>query len=78
MYVDNIKLIVRNVKELDIFIQAIRIFSQYIQIAFGLEKWAMQIMRSKKRRQITKETELPRSVRNLRRGLVGDLWWCNC
>ena len=38
MYMDNIKLIAKNEKELETLIQAVRICSQDIGMKFGIEK----------------------------------------
>ena len=52
MSMDDIKQFAKNEKELEFFIQAIRIYSQDIGMKFGLEKGTMFIMKSGKR-QIT-------------------------
>ena len=57
MYVDDIKLFVKNEKELETLIQRVRIYSQDIGMKFGIEKCAFLIMRSEKR-QITEGIEL--------------------
>ena len=49
MYMDDIKLFVTNEKELEILIQAVRIYSQDIGMEFGIEKCAMLIMKCGKR-----------------------------
>ena len=46
MYTDNIKLFVKNEKELEILIHRVRIYSQYIGMDFGIEKCAMLVMKS--------------------------------
>ncbi len=61
MYMDNIKLIAKNKKELENLIQAVRIYSQDIGMEFGIEKCAMQVKKSGKR-LITEGVELPNQV----------------
>ena len=58
MYMDDIKLFAKNEKELETLIHAVRIYSQDIGMAFGIEKSAMLIMKSGKR-HITDGMELP-------------------
>ena len=48
MYMDDIKLFVRNEKELETLIHAVRIYSQDIGMEFSIEKCAMVIMKSGK------------------------------
>ena len=48
MYKDDIKLFVRNEKELETLIQAVRIYCENIGIEFRMEKCAMLIMKSGK------------------------------
>ena len=55
-YMDYIKLFAKKEKELENFIQTIRIYSQYIEMEFGIEKCPMLIMRSEKRHK--KRTKL--------------------
>ena len=55
---DDIKLFAKNEKELEILIHAVRIYSQDIGMEFGIEKCAMLVMRSGKRR-LTGGMELP-------------------
>ena len=55
---DDIKLFVKKEKGLEILKLTIRIYSQGIGMEFGIEKYAMLIMRSRKR-QITEGIELP-------------------
>ena len=64
---DDIKLFARNETELETLIQTIRIYSQDIEIEFGIEKCAMLIMKSRKR-QIMERKELPNQegIRTLR------------
>ena len=52
MYIDKIKLFAKNVKELEILIQAIRIYNQDIGMEFDIEKCTMLIMRRGKRQMI--------------------------
>ena len=49
MYMDDIKLFAKNEKELETLIHAVRIYSLDIGIGFGIEKYAMLIMKSGKR-----------------------------
>ena len=58
MYMDEIRLFAKNEKELEILIHAVRIYSQNIGMEFGIEKYAMLIMKSRKR-PITDGMELP-------------------
>ena len=58
IYMDDIKLIDRNEKELESLIQAMRMYSQDIGMEFGIEKCTMLIIISGKR-QMTEEIELP-------------------
>ena len=46
MYMDDIKLIAKNEKELETLIHAVRIYSQDIGMEFGIEKCAMLVMKS--------------------------------
>ena len=48
MYTNNIKLFAKNEKELENQIQAVRICTQDIGMEFGIEKWAMLIIKSGK------------------------------
>ena len=48
MYMDDVKLFAKNEKELEIVIQAVRIYSQDIEMEFGIEKCTMLIMKSGK------------------------------
>ena len=52
MYMDDIKQIVKNEKELETLIQTIRIYSQNIGMEFGIEKCTLFIMRRGKRQII--------------------------
>ena len=58
MYVDDIKLFAKNGKELETLIHAVRIYSQNIGMEYGIEKYAMLVMKSGKRR-LTDGLELP-------------------
>ena len=42
---DNIKLFAKNEKELQTLIDAVRIYSQDIRMEFGIEKYAMLVMK---------------------------------
>ena len=58
MYVDNIKLSAKMEKELETLLQTIRIYGQYFGVKFGIEKRAMLIRISGKRR-LTEAIKLP-------------------
>ena len=58
MYMDDIKLFAKNEKELEILIQAVRIYNQDIGMEFGIEKCPMLVMKSGKR-HLTDGMELP-------------------
>ena len=58
MYMDDIKLFSKNEKELETLIHAVRIYSQDIEMEFGIEKCATLVMKSGKR-HLTDRTELP-------------------
>ena len=63
MYMDDIKLFVRNEKEnIDTQIQTIRIYSQYIRMEFGREKCVMLKIKSGQR-QMMEGIELPNQER---------------
>ena len=59
MYMDDIKLSAKKVKELETLIHTVRIYSQDIGIEFGIEKCAMLVMKSGKK-HLTDGMELPR------------------
>ena len=48
MYMDDIKLFVKNEKELETLMHAVKIYTQYIGMEFGIEKCAMLVMKSGK------------------------------
>ena len=48
MYMDDLKQFAENEKELEILIQAVRIYSEDIGMGFGQEKCAMLIRKSRK------------------------------
>ena len=58
MYMDDIKLFSKNERELETQIQTVRIYCQDVGMEFGIEKCAMQVMKSGKRHMI-EEIELP-------------------
>ena len=58
MYMDDIKLFVKNEKELETLIHAVRIYSQDIGMEFGIEKCVMLVIKSGKR-HLTDGMELP-------------------
>ena len=49
MYMDGIKLFTKNEKELETLINGVKIYSQDIEMEFGIEKCAMLVMKSGKR-----------------------------
>ena len=49
MYMDDLKLLVKNEKELETLIQAVRIYTQGIEMEFRIEKCAMLVMKNEKR-----------------------------
>ena len=49
MYMDDIKLLIKNEKELETLIYTVRIYSQDIGMEFGIEKCAMLVMKTGKR-----------------------------
>ena len=63
---DDIKLFVKNEKELETLIQAIKIYSQDIGMEFGIEKCANLIMKGGKR-ETTEGIELSNQERLERR-----------
>ena len=52
MYMDDIKLFAKNEKEMENLIQAVRLYSQDKGMELGIEKCAMQIMRSRKQQMM--------------------------
>ena len=58
MYIDDIKLLGKNEKLLQILIHAVRIYSQDIGMEFGKEKCAKLVLKSDKR-HLTDGMELP-------------------
>ena len=62
MYMDDIKLFAKDVKELETLIYAVRIFSQDIGRKCGIEKCAILVMKSGKR-HLTRRIELPNEDR---------------
>ena len=59
MYMDDIKLFAKNEKELETLIYAVRIYSQVIAIECDIEKCAILVMKSNKKKQLTDGMELP-------------------
>ena len=55
---DDIKLFANNVKELETLIHAVRMYSQDIGMEFGMDKYAMYVMKSGKQ-HMTDGMELP-------------------
>ena len=60
MYMDDIKLLSKNKKELETLVQTRRICSKFIGMEFGNEKYASLIMKSVKR-EAMEGIELPKS-----------------
>ena len=58
MFMDDNRLFSKNEKELETLIHAVRIYSRYIGMEFGIEKCAMLVMKSGKR-HLTDRMELP-------------------
>ena len=58
MYVDDIRHFVKNEKELEALIQAVKIYSEDIGMEFAIEKCTMLIMKSGKRHR-TEGIEVP-------------------
>ena len=58
MYMDDIKLFPKNEKELETLIHSVTIYSQDIGMEFGIEKYAMLVMKCSKRHR-TDGMELP-------------------
>ena len=58
MYMGDIKLCAKNKKELETLIQIVKIYSQDIEMEFGVEKCAMLVIKSSQR-HMTKGVELP-------------------
>ena len=50
---DDVKLFAKNEKEVETLLHAVRIYSQDIGAEFGIEKCAMLVMKSSKRRNGT-------------------------
>ena len=67
MYMDDVKLFTKYEKELEIRTQTMRIYSDDIGMEFGIEKYAVLIMKSGKQ-QMTEGIELPNQekIRTLR------------
>ena len=61
MYIDDIKLFVKNEQELENLIQTVKIYSQDIKMEFGIGKCAMLVMKSGKR-NMTEGVDLPNQV----------------
>ena len=58
MYIDDMKRLTRNGKELETLIQAVRIYNEDIGMEFDIEKYAMLIMKIRKRHWV-EGIELP-------------------
>ena len=58
MYIDDIKLFIKNEKDPETLIHAVRIYSQDIGMELGIEKSVMHVMKSV-RRHMTDGMELP-------------------
>ena len=61
MYMDDIKLFAKNEKEMETLIRTVRIYSQDIGMEFGIEIYAMLVMKSGKR-HMTDGMELANQV----------------
>ena len=74
MYMDDIKLLAKNEKELETLIQTVRIYSQDIGMEFGIEKCVILVMKSSKR-HMTERTELPNQNARRKENLqtLGDI-----
>ena len=74
MYIDAIKLFVKNEKNLEILINTVRIYSQDIGMEFSIEKCTMLVMKSDKRHR-NDEIELPNQDNSRKRNLqiLGNL-----
>ena len=55
MYMDDITLFAKNDREFETLIQTVKIYSQYIGMKFGIEKWTMLVMKSGKQ-HVTEKT----------------------
>ena len=64
MYVDDIKLFAKNEREWETLIQVVIIYSQDIGMEFGIEKGAMQVMKSIQR-LMTEKGELPNQEKEI-------------
>ena len=71
MYKNDIKLYAKNEKELETLIHAFRIYSQDIGMEFGIEKYAMLLMKSGKR-HLTDGMELPNQDKCRTLGELGN------
>ena len=49
MYIDNIKVLAKSEKQLEILMQILRKYSKYVRMEFGIEKCVMLMMKSGKR-----------------------------
>ena len=58
MYMDDIKMFAKIEKELGTLIQAMRIYSEDMEMEFGIEKWDILIRKNGKQ-QMTEGIELP-------------------
>ena len=67
MYMDNITLFAKNEKELAALIQTVRIYSQDIEMEFGIEKCAILVMKRGKRHMMEEvEQSTQGKIRTLR------------
>ena len=73
MYMDDIKLLAKNEKELETLIHTFRIYSQDIGMEFGREKCAMLIMKSGKRHRTDGIKILNQDKRKRRLQILGIL-----
>ena len=75
MYMDGIQTICKIEKELETLIHAVRIYSQDIGMEFGIEKFAMLVLKSDKR-HMTDGMELPNQykIRTLGENEIYKTW----
>ena len=78
MYMDDIKLFAKNKKEVETLIHDVRIYSQGIEIVFGIENCAMVVMKSGKRHnwrnRTTKSGQNQDALRKWTIKILGYLW----
>ena len=74
MYIDDIKILAKSGKELETFLQTIRIYSQDVGMEFGIEKCTMIIIK-KEKREVMEAIELSnqKSWRKWKLQIPGDI-----